>query len=75
MENICSFKLAKISETKNFELTIKQISNLTNLTSLSLDLSSNSIGDSGVNYLTTTLIKLINLSSLSLDLSDNSIGK
>jgi len=40
-----------------------------------LDLGDNSIGDLGVNYLSTALKELSNLSSLTLDLGDNSIGE
>jgi len=39
-----------------------------------LVLDNNSIGESGVNYLSTALIKLSNLSSLTLYLGNNSIG-
>ena len=65
--------MAPTNKKVAFKLIINSISILSSLSSLSLNLSSNSIKESGANYLSTALSTLTNLSSLSLNLSSNSI--
>lgn len=49
------------------------LSELTLLSSLTLDLGNNNIQNEGTTLLSTNISKLISLSSLSLNLSNNSI--
>ena len=55
-------------------LLSKEIAQLTGITSLTLDLSYNKIGESGTSSVSNALTKLTGLTSLTLDLSSNNIG-
>ena len=63
-------------EENQFEANFlsKEIARLARLTSLTLYLRSNNIGESGADSLSTALTALTGLTSLTLDLNENNIG-
>jgi len=53
---------------------LSPLTNLVNLSNLTLDLNNNKIGEIGAQSLLSPLVNLLNLSSLTLKLDDNNIG-